>query len=832
MLKKHIFIIFLISCAFAYSTVFAGITGTLSGTVTDKKTGQILPGASVLVEGTTMGAMVNRNGHFIIYNLPAGDYDLNIEMIGYSQLNIKEVSINVDLTTNLDIQISAEVLSLKEVTITEENKLIKRDITSSTYFISGKEINDGLPIDSYLDAVAILPGVVGTHIRGGRETDVIYLLDGLPLQGVFSRALASYVPNNSITEMMVQTGGFSAEYGNASAGIINVTTKNGYNRPSGDFRFYGDFFDNELFQNDKTRRLEFNLGGPLILGLGGPLINAKYFFSGDMNYSDTQHKNQLSTHYSSPIFTNYNINSKISFEVSNNTILSFQAIASNWEWRQFDPQWALNPQGLAKRKHYSHRFSIGLTHTLSQNVFASIKAAQYRNKRRVLGEVIDGAPNLIFEDPKNPSSNIIDGTQPWNEKTIEETQLLKFDLVAQISEGHFFKTGIDIQNYILDSKNLNFNPTATFDGNSLVYNRIQDDFRYKPQYYSIYFEDQLKYKGLTANLGLRYDVFDPKADFEEENQGVKNAGNSINSRLFANESSKNKPLAPRLGISLPLSKDERLHLNYGWYYQMPSLYYLYVNSSANVEGYLPYVSNASIEPIKTISTEFSYKKIVSNDLLFVFTGFIKKYRNLIDTQTVLLSDSLRNNGLITQGYTRYINSAQGQTAGFEATLQKRLTHNLATRINYTYMKARGTSSSAEEDFNNAAKQSAENEIKQFPLSWDQRHSIVLNADYKTKSLDINILYRLLSPLPFTSPESEIPNSSRLSWRNLLDIRLKLKPSRFLNGKLTPFVEFRNLFDDDNTIEQIDNTGIQSYRLFDPISSEHGRRFRMGMILKF
>lgn len=815
-----------------YHSVYAGITGTLSGTVTDKETAQILPGAFILVEGTTMGSMANRNGYFIIYNLPAGNYDLRIKMIGYSQLKIKDVIINVDLTTNLNIEISAEVLPLAPVTITDEKKLIKKDITSSTYFISGEEINDGLPIDSYLDAVAILPGVVGTHIRGGRETDVIYLLDGLPLQGVFSRALASYVPNSSITEMMVQTGGFSAEYGNASAGIINITTKNGYNRPSGDFKFYGDFLNNDLFQNDRTRRLEFNLGGPLVIGLGGPLINAKYFLSADLNYSDTQHKNQLSAHYDSPIFTNYNINSKISFEVTNNTLLSFQAIASNWDWRQFDPQWALNPQGIAKRKHYSHRFSLGLTHTFSQNVFASIKAAQYRNKRRVLGEVIDGAPNLVFEDPKNPSSNIISGTQPWDENTIEETQLLKFDLVAQISTGHFLKTGIDIQNYVIDSENLNFIPTTTLNGGNLVYNRIQDDFRYKPKYYSIYFEDQLKHKGLTANLGLRYDVFDPNANFKEENQNVKNVSNSINSRLFVNKSSKNKPLAPRLGISLPLSKDERLHLNYGWYYQMPSLYYLYVNSSENVEGYLPYVSNANIESIKTISTEFSYKKIVSDDLLFVFTGFIKKYRNLIDTQTVLLPDSLLKNSLITQGYTRYVNSAKGQTAGFEATLQKRLTPNLSTRINYTYMKAKGTSSSAEEDFNNAAKQSVDNEIKEFPLSWDQRHSIVLNADYDSKNINLNILYRLLSPLPFTSPESEIPNDSRSSWRNLLDIRLKLKPSKLLSGKLTPFVEIRNIFDDDNTIEQLDNTGVQSYRLFDPISSEHGRRFRMGMILKF
>src|SRR3972149_3130640 len=134
--KIKIFLALLVSVLYP-TLLSAGISGTLSGTVLDQETGNTLPGASILVEGTTMGAMADRNGYFIIYNLPAGNYNISVSMIGYTKLTIKNVKINIDLNTSLKIFLSAEVLPLNEVIITEEKQLIKSEITSSTYFISG-----------------------------------------------------------------------------------------------------------------------------------------------------------------------------------------------------------------------------------------------------------------------------------------------------------------------------------------------------------------------------------------------------------------------------------------------------------------------------------------------------------------------------------------------------------------------------------------------------------------------------------------------------------------------------------------------------------------------
>jgi len=120
-------------------------------------------------------------------------------------------------------------------------------------------------------------------------------------------------------------------------------------------------------------------------------------------------------------------------------------------------------------------------------------------------------------------------------------------------------------------------------------------------------------------------------------------------------------------------------------------------------------------------------------------------------------------------------------------LQKRFTSQLAGRVSYTYMKARGNSSSAEEEFNRVIFGGPANDGgKEFPLSWDQRHSIILNTDYESSKLQFNLLYSLFSPLPVTTQNSKTPNDTRLSWQNILDLKVKLKTTKMLGSRLNPF----------------------------------------------
>ena len=815
------------------TAVLAGITGTISGMVRDKETGQVLPGAQIRVEGTTTGAMADKNGYYIINNLPAGVYDVSVTMIGYAKVTIRNVQVSVDLNTQLNFELVTQVLPLEEVVIKDKRTLIHRDITSSTYFVSGEEINEKLPVDSYRQAISLLPGIVGNHFRGGRETDVVYLLDGLPIQGSLSREIASYFPNGSIVEMVVQTGGYAAEYGNATSGLVNVVTNEGRNEVEAQIKFYSDFFKTGLTGNDNTRRLEFNVGGPMTIGFGGPLLHANYFVAADLNVSDTAFGDQMRQAFDSPIFKNLNINSKLSFDLTSNTLLTFQGLISNWSWRTFDPQWELNLEGLAQKKHNSHRFSVSLTHTFSPRWFASLRLARYGYKRLVEGASESDAA-VVFDDPTDPTSLVVSGTQPWDEESKESINLLKVDFVGRIRNGHLLKTGLEVQDYDVYSNSVRVDYFSAIDRKGIVFNRSAHKVRYSPRIFSMYVQDRIEHKGITANLGVRYDLFSPNVTIQQQSDKFQELQKSLGVTGTASSSQMTPTVSPRLGLSFPLSDHERLHVNYGWYYQLPALYYYFVNSDPSLQGYLPLVGNVDLAPTKTISSEFSYKRVVNEDLLFVLTGFVKQFHNLVDTRTFLISDTTLTGQAETVGFSQYTNSARGQATGFEVMLQKRFTSNLAGRISYTYMKATGTSSTAEENHKLAIEGAppAEERTVQFPLSWDQRHSLIVHVDFASRWLNLNALYRLFSPLPFTTPGSSVPNDARLSWRHIFDVKVRLRSYRFLGGDLVPFFEIRNLFDQENVVNQPDDSGVRAYRLFDPINSNLGRRFRVGFSLNY
>jgi outer membrane receptor for ferrienterochelin and colicin len=810
--------------------LYGGITGTLSGFVRDKETKHVLPGAAIIVEETTMGAMADKNGFYIIHNLPAGTYDVSVKMIGYSKLTIKNVKITVDLVTELNFYLPTEVLKLKEVVITKPRELIQNEITSSVYFISGEDVNDRLPIDSFQDAVSLLPGVVGNHIRGGRETDVLYMLDGLPIQGGLSREISSYFPNSSMVEMMVQTGGYSAEYGHASSGIINVVTKNGRNEVEGQVKLYSDFLDTGITGNDNTRRLEFNVGGPLTIGLGGPLINANYFISADLNLSDTPWREKMRDVFGSPIFKNYNLNTKLSFKLTRNTILSLQGLISNWNWRKFDSQWSENLNGLAKHTHYSHRISASFTHTFSPKFFTTFRLASYSYKRLISGSVENDPPNLTFEDPGDPNSLILSGDQPWNEETRENVRIVKFDLVGRLSSQHMFKTGLDYQFYNLRSNSTKFSAIPVLGQETTIgYNKATNNFKYYPRFFALYLQDRIEFNGIIANLGIRYDVFNPRITIDEISNKFEQLRPLVDAPSSNKESVSETPISPRIGISIPLSEKERLHINYGWYYQMPPLYYFYVNAEHDLTGYLPLIGNVRLEPIKTISSEFSYRRVVSDNLLLVITGFSKQFSNLVDTQSYILSESLIEPDTPTVGFSRYTDGASGRANGFEITVQKRFNKQMSGRLSYTYMQAKGTSSTAEDEFNSVVYGTPASEKNEYPLSWDQRHSIILDTDYRNNTWRFNVLFRLFSPLPYTTLDSTTPNNGRLSWRTFLDVKI-MRQTNLLGGRLKPFIEIRNLFNQRNVIDELDDSGVRAYRLFDPMNSDLGRRLRVGTTL--
>ncbi len=270
--------------------VQAGTTGKISGKIIDKKTGEALIGANVIIIGTTMGASSDLDGNYYILNIPPGEYQVKASMVGYSSFTIQKVRVSVDQTTKLDFELTSESIELSDVLVTAEKPLVRKDLTSTEQNISGDNISM-LPLEDVSAVVNLQAGVVDGHFRGGRSNEVKYMIDGVPVNDVYSGQSSLSAEVNSIEEIQVLTGTFNAEYGEALSGVVNQVTKIAGDKLEGNISAYSaDYISShkDIFtyidhlSPSNVYNIQGNLSGP-IPGLENFV---KFFFSGRYNYDE------------------------------------------------------------------------------------------------------------------------------------------------------------------------------------------------------------------------------------------------------------------------------------------------------------------------------------------------------------------------------------------------------------------------------------------------------------------------------------------------------------------------------------------------------------------
>ena len=220
------------------SILLAGTTGKISGRITDAQTGEGLAGVNIVVTDTYLGTATDIEGYYTILNVPPGDYDLTVSMIGYKRTTVKEVRVEIDLTTSIDVPLETEILEGEGVEVIAQNRVIKVDVAASQLSVTGDEIEE-LPVSSLGQVVGLKAGITSSlGIRGSGSDQTMLMLDGVALRDARNDAPVTGIPLSSIQEVSVQTGGFNAEYSNVRGGIINVVAKEGDpDRYSGTFTY-------------------------------------------------------------------------------------------------------------------------------------------------------------------------------------------------------------------------------------------------------------------------------------------------------------------------------------------------------------------------------------------------------------------------------------------------------------------------------------------------------------------------------------------------------------------------------------------------------------------
>ena len=249
--------------------LFGQEKATIAGKVTDAATNEGLVGVNVMIKGTYYGATTDLDGNFEIKNVTAGTYSLTFRLLGYKEVERTGLTVSAGQTATVNMQLQETALSLgQEVVVVGEKPLMDVAETQSTKTITSEDIRKAA-VENVKDVVAQQVGVVESdneiHIRGGRSYENSYLLDGISIQDPLAgTGFGLQLSSNSLSELEVITGGYNAEYGQATSGIVNVKTKDGSSKYDLYVRYKTDHWglnDNSI-SNFNSDDYEANVSGP------------------------------------------------------------------------------------------------------------------------------------------------------------------------------------------------------------------------------------------------------------------------------------------------------------------------------------------------------------------------------------------------------------------------------------------------------------------------------------------------------------------------------------------------------------------------------------------
>jgi Carboxypeptidase regulatory-like domain len=280
-----------------------GITGTILGTVKDTQ-GGVIPGATVTIISETQKTVsapvvTNESGDFVVPNVTADTYTVQVEMPSFRSLRREHVEVNPGARVGLGM-LTIEVGGTSEMVIVTGESPIVQTASGERSFTVATEAVANLPLAnrSYDALLALAPGVnsqpgnltPATRLGGGGDGN--FMLDGSTSMDPGVNRPASRVSVEAIAEVRVVTSGYQAEYGRSSGLQINAITKSGTNQ------FRGSLYDVERKSkwnaNSRTNILNsdpkafqderdwgFAIGGPV--GKPGGTNNLFFYFNLEYN---------------------------------------------------------------------------------------------------------------------------------------------------------------------------------------------------------------------------------------------------------------------------------------------------------------------------------------------------------------------------------------------------------------------------------------------------------------------------------------------------------------------------------------------------------------------
>jgi hypothetical protein len=746
------FILLVISFVFICSIQLRGqSTGTITGIVTDAKTGEPLIGATVILEGTNLGDATDFEGRYTIDNIPPKTYNLRASYVGFITETKYNLVIRSEGNIDVNFELDENVNELNDVTVTP-NPFEKEEVTPLSIQKFSQEEIAAYPggNNDIAKVVQSLPGVSGSVggfrndviIRGGAPNENVYFLDGVPIPNInhFSTQGSAGGPvgllNVSFFEGVTLTASsFGAEYDNVLSGILQFNQRNGNAQ---------EFTGNLRVSSSEAA-----------LTVEGPL------FKGEEDRSNTTYIASVRRSYLQ---------------------LLFQAIGLPFLPDYWDYQYKVNHE--IDRYNRIYITGVGSIDDLAINDLDEFDAEQ------------EATQNQIPVIRQNSNTTGIG----WKRQFQDNSGFMETVLSNNTLGNSFYRyvdnvneTGLYLKNESRETEtHLRYNATK-FMGNWTT----SGGFQLINANYTNSTEDLVNNREFETDLNFfRYGLFAQTSTKVINNRlsfslGIRADGNSFSdsgNELY-------KTLSPRASVSYKLTQNQNWTANasVGRYYKILPYTTLGFQNNAGI------FTNKTADYIQSDHAVIGLEYLINKSARFSLEGFFKKYDDYPISTTDSVSLANKGGGFEVFGSEPVVSNGEGRTYGLELLFQQKFTGNFYAVTAFTFYKS---------EFTNLLEDGYD------PAVWDNGVLISLLGGYKFgNNWEVSGRYRFLGKAPYAPVDQEATlenypavildydrlGNVRLDPLSQLDIRIDKKWS-FTGFSLDVFLEIQNVLAQSNPSE--------------------------------
>ncbi|MEM8898004.1 MAG: TonB-dependent receptor [Bacteroidota bacterium] len=762
-------------------------TASLSGRIIDAETREPLAGASIFIIGTYKGAFSQEDGRYTIEGIKPGDYSIRFSYIGYAEKIFNGIRLGGG-KNELNSSLNSSVQTLGEVEIVGQRTLINLESGQSQVLITEDEINE-MGVKNVQEIVAMQVGVNetpdGVQIRGGRVYETEYLIDGINAQdplagtgfGVDVNALA-------VKDVELITGGSGVEFGSGTSGVVLTRIKEGGEKFSVNLDYQRDNlgFNKNQGPSWNTDQMDVSVSGPIIKDklsffVGGSAFLTDTYFrvTADQLRSsilddetswaprqDNRWSNTLKLAYNVKPGWKITLTNQHSLNINQNT-RSLQVIGNDAVVTPgFQYRFSLDMDQANTYTHRSNLSVLSLRGVLGEQwtmelsggrLFTNLRADA--NGRPFRTETVDQIldPASIVTDPVdvfNPLDDVVyvfpgpgltnNGgiATLWHDHYVQEyTFKGKFSYQSK-SKVHYLNFGLEHkeQNYQwIDVSRpwvgapIRINDTLTTPSNQL--GQSSDVWNVSPATGGLFFQDEIRYKGIIAVLGARLNYWAPGKFVDEQVESQNALILDVTRENYLNETTKlfgrrwKARLLPRINVSFPVSDNNVLYFNYSHSMRLPHPRMVYQGLAPEFRdnSFLADLGNPNLNPEVTVSYEIGLKSQLTRDLALTMVAFYNDKFDYIIRRRIEVPDPI---GIIV-ARSFFINQDYARIRGIEVALTKRIGKSFMGTVSGSYSVATGKSNSAAESGLQIVQQGFVNTTEEQFLAWDRPFDLKLLA---------------------------------------------------------------------------------------------------------